>query len=484
MGRKPTKQLIILGVVLALVAFSCSDEEAEEATTVAPTETTTETTTEAPTETTTEATVAATEATEATTTTAAPETTAMTEAESALPFEGVELQLWRPNYDQAGIDAITEGFQELTGAKIEVTMIPPTASDNVLPRWAAGERPDILYLEGFSSVIATLNPAENLLSVNDMAFTANITPALSPFGVINGVRYWAPLTAPTVNGLLYNKKVVADLGLELPGTLDEILSFCGTARDAGTTPVIIGEASTFMGWVIQQAMIADYLVANPDLVDRLQSREASFTDPEFVKRLQALRDMKDGGCFQDNAEAVDFSSSMNSFMDDEGAIWACASFCIPDILGAFGTEAVEEKVGFMPISYAETAVWVYGADHWGILLPKTGDSQREAAARAYVEYATGEGYPLYLEKALEPSRYPNHPVPDPDALPTPVKTGQAAAGEYPAAAALDPRLLCSFGDLFTFLSELFVGQKTAQEIAEAMDIAFAQSCSDLGVPGF
>ena len=237
MGRKPTTRLIIPGVVLALVAFACGGEEAEEATTVAPTQATV-------------AATEATEATEATTTTAAPETTAMTEAEPAMPFEGVELQLWRPNWDQAGVDAITEEFQELTGARIEVTMIPPTASDNVLPRWAAGERPDILYLEGFSSVIATLNPAENLLSVDDMAFTANITPALSPFGVINGVRYWAPLTAPTVNGLLYNKKVVADLGLELPGTLDEMLSFCGTARDAGTTPVIIGEASTFMGWVV------------------------------------------------------------------------------------------------------------------------------------------------------------------------------------------------------------------------------------------
>ena len=458
MRPKSNKHLIVMVVVLALVAFACADEEAEDTTTVVQTE--------------------------APTTTAAPESTAMTEPADALPFEGVELQLWRPNYDQPGIDAITEEFQALTGARIEVTMIPPTASDNVLPRWAAGERPDILYLEGFSSVISTLNPADNLIPVDGMAFTADITPALSPFGVIDGVRYWAPLTAPTVNGLLYNKKVVADLGLELPGTLDEILSFCGAARAAGTTPVVIGEASTFMGWVIQQAMIADYLVANPDLVERLQNRETSFTEPEFVKRLQALGDMKDAGCFQENAEAVDFPTSMNSFMEDEGAIWSCASFCIPDLLAAFGPEAVEEKVGFLPISYAETAVWLYGADHWGILLPMTGDSEREAAARAYVEYATGDGYPLYLEKALEPSRYPNHPVPDPDALPTPVKVSQAAASEYPAAAALDPRLLCSFGDLFTFLSELFVGQKTAQEIAEAMDSSFEQSCADLGISGF
>lgn len=396
-------------------------------------------------------------------------------------FTDVELQLWRPNYDNAGVDAITEEFQELTGAEIEVTMIPPTASENVLPRWAAGERPDILYLEGFSSVISTLNPAENLQPLDGMAFTEHITPALAPFGVVNGARYWAPLTAPTVNGLLYNKAVVDDLGLTLPGTLDEMLDFCGEARAADTIPVIIGEGDNFMAWVTQQAMLADYLVENPNLADDLHSGDASFTDPGFVERIQAVADMKQADCFPESAEAIDFPTSMDMFMADEGAIWNCASFCVPDILAAHGEDAVNEKVGFLPISYAETAVWVYGADHWGVLLPISGDPEREEAARAYVDYITGEGYSSYLEGTLEPSRYPNHPTPDPDALLEPVQESLAALEEYPSAAALDPRLVCSFGDFFTLLSELFIEQKTALEVAQAMQVSFDQSCTDLGI---
>lgn len=418
---------------------------------------------------------------ETTTTTTQPPGTTSEPSEDMGDFSGVELELWRPNFDNAGVDAITQEFEELTGASIEVTMIPPTASDNVLPRWAAGERPDILYLEGFSSVIATLNPAENLQPLDGMTFTENIPPALEPFGVVNGVRYWAPLTAPTVNGLLYNKAVVENLDLTLPGTLDEMTDFCAAARSAGTTPVVIGEGSNFMAWVTQQAMLADYLVENPNLVDDLHAGQASFTDQGFVDRIQAVVDMKDADCFPENAEAIDFATSMDMFMADEGAIWNCATFCVPDILGAYGEDAVNEKVGFLPISYSDTSVWVYGADHWGVFLPVTGDTQREEAARAYVDYVTGEGYSTYLEETLEPSRYPNHPVPDPDALLEPVKESIAALDEYPSAAALDPRLICSFGDFFTLLSELFVGQKSAQEVAEAMQISFDQSCVDLGI---
>jgi raffinose/stachyose/melibiose transport system substrate-binding protein len=272
--------------------------------------------------------------------------------------------------------------------------------------------------------------------------------------------------------------------LTLPGTFDELLVFCGEAQAAGTTPIVIGEGSNFMGWVFQQAMIADYIVANPDLAEEYQSGERSFTDPAFVDRLRALKDAKDAGCFNQNAEAVDFPTSMTMFMEGEGAIWSCASFCVPDLLGAFGPEAVDQKVGFLPISYAETAVWVYGADHWGVYLPKTGDAEREAAALAYAEYITGDGYSIYLEGSREPSRYPNHSMPDPDVLAIPVQTSLAALNEYPAAAALDPRLICSFGDLFTFLSELFVGQRTAEEVAETMQRSFEQSCQDLGIPGW
>lgn len=399
---------------------------------------------------------------------------------------GVTLTLWRKEYDNAGIDAINAAFEKLTGAKITVTKIPSPGTDTVLPKWNAGERPDVLYLEGFASTMAKLNAADNLLPLDDMAFVQNIDPALKDFGLLNGVRYWAPLTAPTINGLLYNKKVVADLGLTLPTNLQELLSFCDSAKAKGTIPMAIGEKDNFPAWATVNAMTSDFLSDNPAFAGGLMDRSKKFTDPEYVKRIQSLADLKARGCYEDKAEAVDFASSMKLFMDDKAAIFNCGSFCTPDLIGASGLDAVNAKVGFLPISYTKPAVWLYGGDDWGIYLNKSGDAAQEAAAKAYVDFALGDGYELYLSAMHEPTRYANHPVPDASQLSTPTQESITAAKAGPAAAAIEPLLVCfpSYGDYFTMLNELFVGDKTAQQVAEQLQTSFDQTCKDLKQPGF
>jgi raffinose/stachyose/melibiose transport system substrate-binding protein len=420
--------------------------------------------------------------------TQAPTATATTAASpTPVSFAGVTITIWRENYDVKGIDDINAAFQTATGATVQVTKFEPPA-DQFLPKWAAGERPDILYNVGFASTMAKLNAAENLWPMDDFAFAKDIQPALKEFGLLNGVRYWAPMTAPTINGLLYNKKVTTDLGVTPPTTLQEMLSFCDTVVAKGKVPDALGEKSTFMAWATLNAMTSDYLLDHPDFRTQLMANAATFTDPEYVKRIQAILDMKDHGCFEADAQAVDFGAAMTLFMEDKAAIFNCGSFCVPDLIGAFGADAVNTKVGFMPISYTKPAVWVQGGDEWGIYLPKTGDAAREAAAKAYVDFALGDGYELYLKAQLELSRYPDtHPAPDPSKIAVPFLEAEQAAKNNPSVPAIEPLLGCSYGvpgDLFTFLSEMYVGQKTAQQVAEGMDTTFKQSCKDAGVPGF
>lgn len=410
-------------------------------------------------------------------------------AAATLPnLAGVTLNLWRENYDVKGIDELNAAFEAQTGAKLQVTKVPPPGDDNILPKWSTGEHPDILYLEGFASTMAKLNAAQTLQPMDDYAFVQNIQPSLKDFGVLDGVRYWAPLTAPSVNGLLYNKDVITKLGGTLPTNEQELLGFCGQAKTGGVQPIALGEKDTFMAWAMLNAMTSDYLAANPNFRDSLMTNSASFTDPEYVKRIQSILDLKAAGCFGDNAQAVDFNGAMKLFMTDKAAIFNCGNFCVPDLIGAFGADAVNKKVGFLPISYTKPTEWVYGGDEWGIYLPKSGDAAKEAAAKAYVDFALGQGYPTYLKAQLENTRYPDaYPVPDPSAIAVPITEADAAAKANPPTPALEPLLKCGYGvpgELFTALSEMYVGQKTAMQVAQGMDATLKQSCKDLGVPGF
>lgn len=400
------------------------------------------------------------------------------------PHAGVTLDIWRKHYDNAGLEALDAAFLVDEGVILDIRKVPPPGSSNFLPQWAAGERPDVLFIEGWAGTMNQFDVANNMHPVDDLSFTANIPEGLQPIGVVDGVRYWAPLTAPTANGFTYNKKVAADLGIEkMPSNLEELLVFCGEVSAAGKIPIVIGQGSTFMSWATLLAMGSDFLLENPSFPDDVNAGRDDFTNPEFVKRIQAIADIKDAGCYEEGAEAVGFSDAMAKYMNDEGVIFNCGNFCVPDLIGAFGADVVNEKIGFLPISYNEPVVYYYGTDDWGAYLPKTGDPEREAAARAYVEFLTTDGYSTYIEKMREPSRYPNVPVPDPSALTAPVVESFEAADALPTVAMLDPALVCgpSPGETFTFLAELFIGDKTAEEVGEAMTITNRATCRDLGI---
>jgi hypothetical protein len=78
-------------------------------------------------------------------------------------------------------------------------------------------------------------------------------------------------------------------------------------------------------------------------------------------------------------------------------------------------------------------------------------------------------------------------VPDPSAIAAPITEADAAAKANPPVPALEPLLKCGYGvpgELFTALSEMYVGQKTAMQVAQGMDATLKQSCKDLGVAGF
>jgi raffinose/stachyose/melibiose transport system substrate-binding protein len=267
-----------------------------------------------------------------------------------------------------------------------------------------------------------------------------------------------------------------------------LLAFCDQAKAKGTIPMIIGEKDQFPAWATVNAMTSDFLAENPTFASGLAAGTEKFTNPEYVKRIQALADLKAKGCFEDQGEAVDFSTSMKMFMDGEGAIFNCASFCIPDLIGATTPEQVNATVGLLPISYNKPALWLYGGDDSGMYLTKSGDATQESAARAYMDFALGEGYDLYLNAMHENSRYPTaYPVSDPDAVATPIREGaDALAASTPAAAAIEPLLVCfpAYSDYFTLLAELYTGDKTAQAVAEGLQAGFDQTCKDLGMPGF
>src|SRR5690606_29492017 len=115
------------------------------------------------------------------------------------------------------------------------------------------------------------------------------------------------------------------------------------------------------------------------------------------------------------------------------------------------------------------------------LLPKTRDSAREAAAREFVEFVTGDHYAEYIEAS---GTFPVlEGVADPSTA-TPLLLEIKAAYDGPVAGMIFGALPGGLSGIFPLLSELIVEQKTPEEVAASLQSQLADAAAAQGLPGW
>jgi glucose/mannose transport system substrate-binding protein len=114
------------------------------------------------------------------------------------------------------------------------------------------EQPPDIYQENAYNIAAFLekNPG-GLVPLTDFFADEGLLDAVVP-EVIDNVTFDGEILAMPVNihrenALLYNKKIFADLDLEVPSTLEELLAVCAALKAAGVTPI----ATSHQGWILR-----------------------------------------------------------------------------------------------------------------------------------------------------------------------------------------------------------------------------------------
>ena len=167
---------------------------------------------------------AATEAPAATTAPAATAAPAATEASaSAAPVTLTILTSPNPN-DAAMTDALMAAYKAANpNVTFEVETMAATAdTDNLIrTRLASGEMNDIFYYNS-GSLLQAMNPANTLVDLSKEPFMANIADSFKPTVSQNGGTFGVPVGFVSAMGMLYNKKVYEQLGLNVPKTWAEL----------------------------------------------------------------------------------------------------------------------------------------------------------------------------------------------------------------------------------------------------------------------
>src|SRR5690349_13619254 len=132
-----------------------------------------------------------------------------------------------------------------------------TDGDNIVKtRLATGDMDDLFFYNS-GSLLQALHPADTLVDISKEAYIANVVESFLPTVSLNGQVFGVPTGTALGGGVLYNKKIFAQVGVSVPKTWAEFEANNDKIKAAGIPPVLAtyGADST---WTSQLFVLADY----------------------------------------------------------------------------------------------------------------------------------------------------------------------------------------------------------------------------------
>lgn len=231
---------------------------------------------------------------------AAPSEEAPAEGDAEESFEGKTLTFMMSMSESnatEGYYAQIAAFEEKYGCTVEVESIPGgDEGENIkLVRLATGSLSDI-YMSSIGAKFDEFDPVNNCMDISGEPWVENIADGYRSVGTYDGGVYITPADTSNAAGVLYNTKVFAAQGLEIPTTWEEFLACCEALKSAGIIPVAAPYAKTTN---TQIPYLMNYFYVqqeDPDFAQKYTNREIDLDESEaFVRGLQKLYDVANLG---------------------------------------------------------------------------------------------------------------------------------------------------------------------------------------------
>ncbi|MCR5716420.1 MAG: extracellular solute-binding protein [Lachnospiraceae bacterium] len=104
--------------------------------------------------------------------------------------------------------------------------------------------------------------------------------------------------------IFYNKTIFADLGLEVPETIDDLEAVCATLKENGITPFALANASKWTGSMYYMYLVARHSGNEEFDAAYTQENGGSFTSPAFIYAAEKIQDWVKKGYFPDGVNSL------------------------------------------------------------------------------------------------------------------------------------------------------------------------------------
>mgnify|MGYP002402243403 CR=1 FL=1 len=216
------------------------------------------------------------------------------------------------------------------------------AGQNALPvQYAAGNAPALTKELAQGGQVLDLEKTLTDLGVIDQIEPAAISTIEQLYGGFNMLPYQY-----NIEGVWYNKLLLADNGIDVPSTWDDLSSGAAKLHAAGIQPF---SASGEQGWPITR-LISGYIFRDlgPDALQKVADGDAKLTDPEYVAAAQAIADLGADGYFGQGVGSIDYDTAFNTFLTGKAAFFYMGSWALANFADESANQIGSDNIGFMP----------------------------------------------------------------------------------------------------------------------------------------
>ncbi|MEV6951276.1 extracellular solute-binding protein [Streptomyces sp. NPDC051183] len=267
---------------------------------------------------------------------------------------------------------------------------------------SGSEAPDVIRADvGWVADFASLGYLDEVPAETVKKIDAEFLPKAAASGKYEGKTYAVPQVIDTL-GLLYNKKMLADAGVQPPTTLEE-LKTAAAAVKAKT-----GKAGLYLRGDDSYWFLPFIYGEGGDLVDA-KNKTVTVDGPAGVKALKAARDLVASGAAVTNA-TDGYANMQTAFKSGEVAMMINGPWAVAD---TYAGDQFKDKANLGVATVPAGSVKA-GAPQGGHDLAVYAGSKNRAASHAFVEYMTSQEVQVQATKELSllPTRTAAYEQPD------------------------------------------------------------------------
>lgn len=374
-----------------------------------------------------------------------------------------------------------EEWAKESGVELDIQTIGVPYETTLLTRWNTGERPDLLVFQSSGGWIPQLNPNETLVDLSDQPVikTSAFPDLLPSIGHFDGKQYGALIDNIDAQGVWYNKKVFDAAGLTPPTNFQELLQSCGDFRAQGITPIYTGGGDKWPLQLLPLVLWTD-AIKDSDLMERLNTNEAKWTDPELVLALESMKEALDADCYNSDISTATFAGEAEAMMNDETAMVINGSWYLGGLIEGYERDAINETVAFQPLSQTSDVTTV--TTNMAFYVPKTGDTESQDLAIEFINWAhQGKPYQDHLDRTGQSPIIEGFEAPA-DALEARKQADEAMKAD--SVFVIEQNMRSDFGPLETYLSELVAGSADPAKVASNLQDEWVRTGELQKLPGF